>query len=91
MGWLFVSLWLVGFVFGPAICVPARFALWGYGATVARLTPDQQVGTSNLSVLILCLGELDANPAHARLRCMQNPEVGLEPTISSLGGRRLIH
>ena len=25
----------------------------GYGATVARLTPDQKVGSSNLSVLIL--------------------------------------
>ena len=29
-------------------------AAWGYGATVARLTPDQKVGISNLSVLILC-------------------------------------
>ena len=26
---------------------------WGYGATVARLTPDQKVGSSNLSALIL--------------------------------------
>ena len=25
----------------------------GYGATVARLTPDQKVGSSNLSALIL--------------------------------------
>ena len=25
---------------------------WGYGATVARLTPDQKVGSSNLSALI---------------------------------------
>ena len=26
---------------------------WGYGATVARLTPDQKVGSSNLSALIV--------------------------------------
>ena len=26
-------------------------AAWGYGATVARLTPDQKVGSSNLSGL----------------------------------------
>ena len=26
-------------------------AAWGYGATVARLTPDQKVGSSNLSAL----------------------------------------
>ena len=26
---------------------------WGYGATAARLTPDQKVGSSNLSALIL--------------------------------------
>ena len=34
--------------------VAAR-SVWhrGYGATVARLTPDQKVGSSNLSVLIL--------------------------------------
>ena len=25
--------------------------MWGYGATVARLTPDQKVGSSNLSGL----------------------------------------
>ena len=25
---------------------------WGYGATAARLTPDQKVGSSNLSGLI---------------------------------------
>jgi hypothetical protein len=30
------------------ICRPSR----GYGATVARLTPDQKVGSSNLSALI---------------------------------------
>ena len=27
-------------------------AAWGYGATAARLTPDQKVGSSNLSGLI---------------------------------------
>ena len=27
---------------------------WGYGATAARLTPDQKVGSSNLSALIFC-------------------------------------
>jgi hypothetical protein len=27
----------------------------GYGATAARLTPDQKVGSSNLSALILSL------------------------------------
>ena len=28
---------------------------WGYGATVARLTPDQKVGSSNLSALIFLM------------------------------------
>ena len=28
-------------------------AAWGYGATAARVTPDQKVGRSNLSGLIL--------------------------------------
>ena len=42
----------VGFSFllkqalGPSQCH------WGYGATAARLTPDQKVGSSNLSGLI---------------------------------------
>ena len=27
------------------------FRHWGYGATAARLTPDQKVGSSNLSAL----------------------------------------
>ena len=33
---------------------PCHFfiATWGYGATAARLTPDQKVGSSNLSGLI---------------------------------------
>ena len=81
-------------VFLGVACVVAR-SVWhrGYGATVARLTPDQKVGSSNLSVLILCahaglvpsLGTLAL-----RLRSWL-PEVGLEPAISSLGGRRLTH
>ena len=29
----------------------------GYGATAARLTPDQKVGSSNLSALIFVNGE----------------------------------
>ena len=42
-------------VFLGVACVVAR-SVWhrGYGATVARLTPDQKFGGSNLSVLILC-------------------------------------
>ena len=42
-------------VFLGVACVVAR-SVWhrGYGATVARLTPDQKVGSSNLSALI-CL------------------------------------
>ena len=42
-------------VFLGVACVVAR-SVWHrvYGATVARLTPDQKVGSSNLSVLILC-------------------------------------
>ena len=37
-------------------CIHYHFAClhyWGYGATAARLTPDQKVGSSNLSALIL--------------------------------------
>ena len=38
---------------------------WGYGATVARLTPDQKVGSSNLSALI---GSVRVHPAaHRRM------------------------
>ena len=33
-------------------CGPKAFWGGGYGATVARLTPDQKVGSSNLSALI---------------------------------------
>ena len=28
---------------------------WGYGATAARLTPDQKVGSSNLSALTIAV------------------------------------
>ena len=33
-------------------CTDSRSLHWGYGATAARLTPDQKVGSSNLSGLI---------------------------------------
>ena len=36
----------------------SRACQWGYGATVARLTQDQKVGSSNLSVLNVCSGML---------------------------------
>ena len=36
----------------------ARACQWGYGATVVRLTPDQKVGSSILSVLNGCSGML---------------------------------
>ena len=41
-------------VFLGVACAVAR-SVWhrGYGATVARLTPDQKVGSSNLSALIV--------------------------------------
>ena len=38
------------------ICILRHFfknISWGYGATVARLTPDEKVGSSNLSALII--------------------------------------
>ena len=37
----------------------------GYGATAARLTPDQKVGSSNLSVLTLPLAVADARTARS--------------------------
>ena len=40
-------------------------AAWGYGATVARLTPDQKVGSSNLPALRF----LYANEKH--IACLQ--------------------
>ena len=30
----------------------SKVGMWGYGATVARVTPDHKVGSSNLSGLI---------------------------------------
>ena len=73
--------------------VPARSVSHrGYGAAVARLTPDQKVGSPNL-----CSHFGTSAPgwaevgAHASCGRTHIPEVGLEPTISSLGGRRLIH
>ena len=33
------------------VFVQVNISHWGYGATVARLTPDQKVGSSNLSAL----------------------------------------
>ena len=63
----------------------------GYGATAARLTPDQKVGSSNLSSLILCRRGLGSNLAQHRWRRVHIPEVGLKPTFFSLGGGRLIH
>ena len=47
------------------------FFNWGYGATVARLTPDQKVGSSNLSALIFQNGYIfmcspcALNPPHS--------------------------
>ena len=35
------------------VCTFQKRRLWGYGATAARLTPDQKVGTSDLSGLTL--------------------------------------
>jgi hypothetical protein len=40
----------------------SHMLLRGYGATAARLTPDQKVGSSNLSVLTIALAATP-NPA----------------------------
>ena len=43
---------------GLGICIvpeQTHFGRRGYGATAARLTPDQKVGSSNLSALICLL------------------------------------
>ena len=61
----------------------------GYGAMAARLTPDQKVVVSNLSVLTfrsLAVVRKLGSPSDITL-----PEAGLEPAISSLGWRRLIN
>ena len=49
----------------------------GYGATAARLTPDQKVGSSNLSGLILFLPELV-------LSGLPQPELWLPCQLASL-------
>ena len=49
----------------------------GYGATAARLTPDQKVGSSNLSGLI--------NAVHFYQKLNQKePPLGIEPRTFSL-------
>lgn len=42
----------VGVPFRSQFAIIGLDANWGYGATAARLTPDQKVGSSNLSALI---------------------------------------
>ena len=45
---------------------------WGYGATVARLTPDQKVGSSNLSAHKFSLPHKRMNVHNCRARnCIQ--------------------
>lgn len=39
----------------------------GYGATAARLTPDQKVGSSNLSALMLFAGRAGSAPSAGRV------------------------
>ena len=50
---LSLHLWLPAGVMSAMMSVVRRSAMRGYGATAARLTPDQKVGSSNLSALIL--------------------------------------
>ena len=51
---------------------------WGYGATAARLTPDQKVGSSNLSglrgVRVDSLALVDGRPAG--LHSFRRPQLG---------------
>ena len=56
--------------------VAARF-VWhrGYGATVARLTPDQKVGSSNLSALIFQMPMYLIRSMGTCLPCLQAPLV----------------
>ena len=44
---------------------------WGYGATAARLTPDQKVGSSNLSALI-CIS-MQVSHSHPMFKAAQFP------------------
>ena len=54
--WLFFTCarvtWGLAYTMPTSRCTRVRFHKRGYGATVARLTPDQKVGSSNLSALI---------------------------------------
>ena len=50
---LSLHLWLPAGVMSAMMSVVRRSAMRGYGATAARLTPDQKVGSSNLSALIM--------------------------------------
>jgi hypothetical protein len=60
----------------------------GYGATAARLTPDQKVGNSNLSGLTLLnkyfrQSVMNDNQNHTRFAQMSNPNMsGLEHFLS---------
>ena len=47
-------------------------AAWGYGATVARLTPDQKVGSSNLSALIFSMALHEMLPCSSLEHCLEN-------------------
>ena len=61
----------------------------GSGATVARLTPDQKVGSSNLSALMLFVSHgfvLSSARVHVHLSApefspMQNSHVGLKALV----------
>ena len=50
----------------PVAGAHRNIAMWGYGATVARLTPDQKVGSSNLSALILSVLPQSCQAAHCQ-------------------------
>ena len=50
----------------PGADAQRNIAMWGYGATVARLTPDQKVGSSNLSALILSVLPQSCQAAHCQ-------------------------
>ena len=46
---------LIAIIKRLVLCVRKHHRARGYGATVARLTPDQKVGSSNLSALSTCI------------------------------------
>ena len=56
---------------------------WGYGATVARLTPDQKVGSSNLSALTFFVSKFDKG----KCRCLWLMSWSLEGVFTQ--GKRL--